>query len=103
MARQRALDICTRWLPDGYARGGNYYARNPTRDDRRIGSFVIGIQGDRAGRWADFAIPDARGGDFISLCAYLTGTQPVEAARRVARMVGHPFGDEQGGRRDPPR
>jgi hypothetical protein len=39
------------------------------------------------GRWADFAV-DARGGDPISLAAYLWGLSQSEAARRLALMLG---------------
>ena len=44
-------------------------ARNPTRPDRRPGSFKINLT---TGRWADFATGD-RGGDPVSLAAYLFG------------------------------
>jgi putative DNA primase/helicase len=59
-------------------------ALNPTRTDRRLGSFKINI---RTGRWADFATGD-KGGDPISLVAYLEGVSQAEAARRLARMLG---------------
>jgi hypothetical protein len=44
-----------------------YVALNPTRNDRRPGSFKINI---RMGRWCDFAAGD-QGGDPVSLVAYL--------------------------------
>ena len=59
--------LLRRWLPDGRIEGNEYVARNPRRSDRRLGSFKINL---RTGRWADFAF-DARGGDPISLAAYL--------------------------------
>jgi len=40
----------------------------------------------RSGRWADFAT-GAKGGDVISLAAYLFGLSQVEAARQVAAML----------------
>ena len=40
------------------------------------------------GRWADFALPDARGRDPISLAAYLFDLSQVEAARNLAQMLG---------------
>ncbi len=96
--RRRALDFqkvnCTalanlpailaRWLPGGRIEGGEYVARNPTRADRRPGSFKVNI---RSGRWADFAT-DARGNDVVSLAAYLAGVGQYEAARELARMLG---------------
>ena len=54
---------------------------NPTRDDRRFGSFRINMC---SGRWADFATGDT-GGDVVSLVAYLTGCRQVKAANVVPR------------------
>jgi hypothetical protein len=76
--------ILRRWLPDGRIEGLEYVARNPKRYDRRLGSFKINR---RTGRWADFAT-GARGGDPISLAAYLHGLSQFEAARRLAHMLG---------------
>jgi len=41
----------------------------------------------RTGRWSDFATGD-KGGDVISLAAYLSGTGQVEAACALAEMLG---------------
>jgi hypothetical protein len=91
MARQRAPDICRRWLSDGKMERNEWVARNPKRADKTAGSFRININ---TGKWKDFAIN--RGGlDLVSLAGYLFDLKPVEAARRVARMVGHPFGEER--------
>jgi hypothetical protein len=76
--------ILRRLLPDGRIIGGEYVARNPTRADRRAGSFKINL---RTGHWADFATGD-KGGDPVSLCAYVEGASQAEAARRLARMLG---------------
>jgi hypothetical protein len=76
--------ILRRLLPEGRIIGGEWVARNPTRADRRPGSFKINL---RTGRWADFATGD-RGGDAVSLCAYVEGASQAEAARRLARMLG---------------
>jgi hypothetical protein len=84
-ALARLSELLARWLPDGRAQGREYVARNPTRDDRRPGSFRINMQ---TGRWADFATGD-RGGDVVSLAAYLGGLSQVEAARRLAAMALH--------------
>ena len=77
-------DILQRWLPDGCREGNEWVARNPTRSDRRPGSFKVNI---RTGRWADFATGDA-GGDVVSLAAYLDGCRQFEAARNLSRMLG---------------
>jgi hypothetical protein len=72
-------------LPDGRRFGREYIARNPTRRDRRPGSFKINLV---TGHWADFATDDKGGGDLISLAAYLFGLTHAEAARRLAAMLG---------------
>jgi hypothetical protein len=76
--------ILKRLVPDGEAVGHEYTALNPTRADRHAGSFKINL---RSGRWADFATGD-KGGDPVSLCAYVEGVSQSEAARRLARMLG---------------
>ena len=81
--------ILRRWLPDGVVRGNEFVARNPRRSDRRHGSFKVNLE---TGQWADFAI-DARGGDLISLGAYLSGTDQITAARRIASMLNLPVND----------
>ena len=76
--------LLRRWLPDGRLVGREYTARNPRRADRRLGSFKVNVN---SGRWADFAC-DAKGGDVVSLAAYLSGTGQAEAARALADMLG---------------
>lgn len=78
--------LLMRWLPDGRAQGHEFIARNPRRADRHAGSFKVNL---RTGRWADFATGD-RGGDPVSLAAYLFGLRQGEAAWRVADMLGLP-------------
>jgi hypothetical protein len=77
-------DLLARWLPDGKREGAEYVARNPLRPDHNHGSFKINL---RTGQWADFAA-DGRGGDVISLVAYLHGLRQIEAAQRLAAMFG---------------
>ena len=76
--------LLRRWLPEGRLVGCEYTARNPRRADRQPGSFKVNV---RTGRWGDFATGD-RGGDVVSLTAYLSGTGQAEAARRLADMLG---------------
>ncbi len=80
----RLPDVLRRWLPDGRIEGAEYVARNPTRADRRPGSFKVNLT---TGKWADFATGD-RGGDPVSLAAYLAGVGQGEAARELAGMLG---------------
>jgi hypothetical protein len=76
--------VLARIVPGGKVQGHEYEALNPTRGDRRPGSFKINL---RSGKGADFATGD-RGGDPVSLVAYLEGVSQVEAARLLGRMLG---------------
>ena len=77
--------LLARWLPNGRVQGAEYVALNPRRMDQHLGSFRVNI---RTGRWADFAIRNARGRDVISLAAYLGGIERADAAARLATMLG---------------
>jgi hypothetical protein len=78
--------ILRRFLPGGRVVGNEYLAKNPKRPDRKLGSFKINIT---TGRWADFATGD-RGGDIISLVAFLRDISQGQAARLIASMLGIP-------------
>jgi hypothetical protein len=75
--------LLQRWLPDGCREGNEWVALNPTRNDTAHGSFKINL---RTGCWSDFATGD-RGGDVISLLAYLRGTPQSKAAQDLAREL----------------
>ena len=77
--------LVERWLPDGQRKGREWVALNPLRVDRRLGSFKVNLV---TGKWADFALDDARGGDPVSLAAYLSGQSQSDAARALADMLG---------------
>jgi hypothetical protein len=83
--------VLARLLPGGKIVGLELVALNPRRSDPSLGSFKVNRYG---GRWADFATGD-KGGDPISLVAYLGSVSQGEAARMLARMLGI----ETGGRR----
>ncbi|MBW4034629.1 MAG: hypothetical protein HIU90_04075 [Proteobacteria bacterium] len=83
-ARAQLPTILARWLPDGKQVGREWVARNPRRSDRDPGSFSVNLT---TGRWADFATGD-RGGDPVSLAAYLFTLSQPDAARRAAAMLG---------------
>jgi hypothetical protein len=76
------------WLPDGRREGREWVALNPTRADRSAGSFRVNLT---TGRWADFATGD-KGGDAISLRAYLDRSSQAAAARKLMRMIGADHG-----------
>jgi hypothetical protein len=88
--------VLTRVLPGGRVIGQEYVALNPQRADRHPGSFKVRVAGGRTGAWADFATGD-KGGDVISLVAYLERIRQDEAARLVARMLEiNPEGGQHG-------
>ncbi len=76
--------VLARLLPGGKRIGAEIVALNPRRDDRRLGSFKVNRFN---GRWCDFATGD-RGGDPVSLVAYLARVSQGEAARLLAQMLG---------------
>ena len=83
-ALRAAEGLVKAWLPDGRREGDEWSARNPTRSDRRPGSFKINL---RTGEWADFAAANS-GGDLISLRAYLDSLSQLEAAKAIAAELG---------------
>ncbi|WP_380055568.1 hypothetical protein ACFE33_00680 [Falsihalocynthiibacter sp. SS001] len=83
-ALPRFASLLAAWLPDGHQHGAEWVALNPTRSDRRKGSFRINIQ---KGCWADFATGDT-GGDPVSLYAYLNGLSQPQAARQLMAQIG---------------
>ena len=76
--------VLNRLLPRGKAMGRELVAFNPNRPDRNLGSFKINRHN---GKWCDFATGD-KGGDPVSLVAYLAGVNQGEAARLLAQMLG---------------
>jgi putative DNA primase/helicase len=81
----RSETLVSQWLDDGHREGHEWKARNPIRDDRHIGSFSVNLV---SGNWADFADDDAKGGDLISLYAYLNRLNNGQAARQLMRTLG---------------
>lgn len=60
----RAGELARRLAPDGHLAGAEWMARNPSRMDRKAGSFCVNI---RKGVWKDFATD--QGGDMLALIA----------------------------------
>jgi len=80
--------VVPQWVPDGKRVGKEWVARNPNRQDEKPGSFSVNLH---SGEWADFAesAKGARGGDLVSLFAYLNhGGDQVSAARELMRTHG---------------
>ena len=76
--------VLARILPGGKRVGAEIVALNSRRADRHLGSFKVNRY---KGRWADFATGD-KGGDPVSLVAYVANVSQAEAARLLARMLG---------------
>ena len=76
--------VLNRLLPKGKVVGREIVALNPRRADRNLGSFKINRYN---GRWCDFATGE-RGGDRVSLVAYLADVSQGDAARLLAQMLG---------------
>ncbi len=85
--------VLKRLLPGGKTIGREIVALNPRRADRHLGSFKINRYN---GRWCDFATGD-KGGDPISLVAYLADVSQGEAARLLAKMLGVETGERRNG------
>ena len=89
------LDSVMAWLglEGGKRSGPEYLPLNPRRGDHAPGSFSINTA---TGAWADFA-DDAKGGDLVSLVAYLQGLKQLAAADALADYLGLPV---RAGRKD---
>jgi hypothetical protein len=85
--------VLNRLLPRGKTVGREIVALNPRRPDRNLGSFKVNRFN---GRWCDFATGD-KGGDPVSLVAYLAGVSQGEAARLLAQMLGLEIGGRRNG------
>lgn len=70
IAGQRADEIVGRLLPGAVLKGGKWLARNPNRNDKRAGSFVIhASRSAKAGGFCDYASGDT--GSALDLIPYL--------------------------------
>lgn len=90
---QRLLDD---WLPDGKFIQGNWVAKNPVRDETNP-SFSVSLD---TGAWFDYASED-KGGDLVSLYAYLQGLNNGDAAKKVCSILGIPVPEISDGRSMP--
>ena len=83
------LSLIPQILPQGRRQGQYWVALNPTRYDRKAGSFKINLH---TGKWADYATGD-NGSDAISLVAYLYGLKQGEAATYLKNITGRASND----------
>ncbi len=84
LALQKIDLVLEHWLPGGRYRGAEYLPLNPTRDDKKPGSFSVNRT---TGKWAEFA-DDKKGTDLVSLVAYLEGVSQRRACDRLAQFIG---------------
>jgi hypothetical protein len=84
-ALARLPDVLTRLLPGGRRVGKEWLAGSLHGDAGD--SLRVRLEGERAGRWCDFATGD-KGGDPVSLAAAVARMSQGEAARNLARMLG---------------
>ena len=83
-ATLRSLDyIVPMLLPGGKKVSDEWVVRNPTRDDKKAGSFSVNM---RTGVWSDFATTEA-GGDVIDLYCYIHGVSNLQAMKALADML----------------
>jgi len=75
-------ELCRRWLPGGKQRGHEWICGSLAGEAGE--SCKVNL---RTGRWADFAA-GAKGGDAVSLAAAVHRLSQIDAARRVAQMLG---------------
>lgn len=87
-ALRHAEAVVRALLPQGRREGTEWVALNPHRADHKVGSFKVNLV---TGKWGDFSSGD-RGGDLISLAAFLTRASQREACIRLAESLGvHPY------------
>jgi hypothetical protein len=84
LAKSSSQTVVSYLCPHGKREGQEWVALNPTRTDTRPGSFKINL---KTGKWGDFATGD-RGGDLISLWAYVKGIGQYEALKEIRALLG---------------
>lgn len=82
----RTLQVAQVYAPGGHVERGRYWALNPGRADRSIGSFHVGLAGTHAGRWHDHATGE--GGDMLDLIQLARGLDRAGAVAEARRFLG---------------
>lgn len=83
-ALRNASAVVTGLLPGGRREGVEWVARNPHRSDKSLGSFKVNLS---TGKWSDFSSGD-KGGDLVSLAAFVARISQREAAIELAGSLG---------------
>ena len=84
-ALARLPEVLARILPRGRKIGAQF--RCGSLDGEPGDSLAVALTGDRRGAWSDFAA-GCRGGDPVSLAAAVWRCRQIEAAQRLAAMLG---------------
>ncbi|MBW8459148.1 MAG: DUF927 domain-containing protein [Thiobacillus sp.] len=92
--------VCARWLPDGKKAGHEWEIGD--RHGTPGKSLKVHLSGNKAGMWADFSTGD-KGGDLVSLVAFVEGIAQGDAARRLAEFLGLPVDDRPAPQRPAPQ
>lgn len=72
--------------PGGVRRGSVWQTKNPARNDRKPGSFVVWLQGAARGGWKDYASGEK--GDVLDLICLAQGLDKKEALKWAEDRVG---------------
>jgi uncharacterized protein (DUF927 family) len=85
----RALEqieaVCLHWLPAGKKAGPEWEIGD--RHGNAGKSLKVHLTGGKAGMWSDFSTDD-KGGDLVSLVAFVDGCPQLDAARKLAEFLG---------------
>ena len=82
----RLENLCG-WLGlSGQTKQGKFTPRNPTRNDKTAGSFVIYMSGAKRGGWFEYA--GGVGGDSIALIGYIRGLSNRDAIVAAKGFLG---------------
>lgn len=97
-ALDRIEAVCSHWLPAGKRAGHEWEIGDRTGAPGK--SLKVHLSGSKAGTWADFAASD-KGGDLISLVAYVDNCGQLDAARKLAEFLGITAGQGEPGQPPP--
>ena len=89
---ERRHEVAQHYAPPrqgAYHDRGLYFTLNPGRADRSVGSFVVTLDGPKAGRWNDYAV--GTHGDLIDLIQLSLGCTASEALREARSYLGLQF------------
>lgn len=82
-------DVARHYAPaaeGSYEDRGQYWTLNPGRADRSVGSFVVTLEGAKAGKWNDYAT--GAHGDLLDLIALSLGCPLRDALREARAYLG---------------